>query len=85
MSLTDDGGVFWSVEGADDDKAEAFVVLTVDDHVTGLQAATLQGRGYTGCGAGHGGVEARVGVTLRRAVLGRHGAWTAPVHGTQLT
>lgn len=43
--LTDDGGVLWSVEGADDDKAEAFVLLAVNDHITGLQGGSVRRRG----------------------------------------
>lgn len=34
--LTDDGGVLWSVQRADDDEAEALVLLAVNEHVAGL-------------------------------------------------
>lgn len=37
-SLTDSGSGLRSVQGADDDKAEAFVLFAVNDHITGLQA-----------------------------------------------
>ena len=85
MALTDDGSIFWSVKGADYDKTEAFILLAVDDHVAGLQAATHRGRGYRGYGACHGSAEARGGVAPWWAVLGWHGARAAAVHRTWLT
>lgn len=39
--LTDNGGVLGSVQGADDDEAEALVLLAVDNHITGLQGSSL--------------------------------------------
>lgn len=44
-ALTDDGRVLGSVEGADDDEAEAFVLLAVNDHVAGLQSRSVRGGG----------------------------------------
>lgn len=45
MQLTDDGGVLRSVQGADDDKAEALVLLAMNNHITGLQGGSLWRRG----------------------------------------
>ena len=81
--LTDDGGVLWSVEGADDDEAESFVLLAMDDDIAGLQAAALQGRGCHVRGAS--GAEAWGRVAPRGAVLGGDGARAAAVHWTSLT
>lgn len=52
-ALTDDGRVLGSVEGADDDEAEAFVLLAVNDHVAGLQSRSVRGGGDDG-GSGDG-------------------------------
>lgn len=45
MGHSDDGGVLRSVQGADDDEAEALILLAVNNHITGLQGASLWRRG----------------------------------------
>lgn len=69
--LTDDSGVFWSVKRADDDEAEAFVLLSVNNHITGLQSRSLWRRS-----GGRDGESSRAcsrgGVATWRAVLRGH-------------
>ena len=89
QTLTYGGSGLWPVQGADDDKAEALVLFAVNDHVTGLQAVGGEAFGGRGAAVGEafGGRGAAVGVGVgvgcvvaaRRAVVGRHGAWTPPV------
>lgn len=81
-ALTDDGRVLGSVEGADDDEAEAFVLLAVNDHVAGLQGRCVRVGGDDG---DHRGSRGRRPVAARGAVLRGHGARTAAVDGTRLT
>lgn len=71
-SLTYGGSGLRPVQRADDDKAEAFVFLAVDDHVAGLQA--VRGKAFGGRGIATGGGVVAVGVggivASRRAVVG---------------
>lgn len=71
-SLTDSGSGLRSVQGADDDKAEAFVLFAVNDHITGLQAVGGEAFGRRGIATGGGMVAVGVGcvVTAWRAVVG---------------
>lgn len=46
--FTDDGSILRPVEGADDDETEAFVLLAVNEHVTGVQGRALRGHGHCG-------------------------------------
>lgn len=84
-SLTYGGSRLRPVQGADDDKAEALVLFAVNDHITGLQAVGGEAFGGRGIAAGGSVVAVGVGVgvgcvvTARRAVVGRHGAWTPPI------
>lgn len=86
-ALTDDGRVLGSVEGADDDEAEAFVLLAVNDHVAGLQSRSVRGGGDDGGGGDgdHRGSRGRRSIAARGAVLRGHGTRTAAVDGTRLT
>lgn len=81
QSLTYSGSGLRSVQGADDDEAEAFILFAVNDHITGLQA--VWGEAFRGRGTATGGsmVAVAVGcvVTAWRAVVGWHGAWTPPI------
>lgn len=78
QTLTYGGSGLWPVQGADDDKAETLVLFAVNDHIAGLQA--VGGEAFGGRGAAVG-VSVGVGcvVAARRAVVGRHGAWTPPI------
>lgn len=69
--LTDDGGVLWSVEGADDDEAETFVLLAVNDHIAGLQGGSVRRRGGSG-GGNRRGTRCRGSVAAWGAVLCGH-------------
>lgn len=86
-ALTNDGRVLGSVEGADDDEAEAFVLLAVNDHVAGLQSRSVRGGGDDGGrrDGNHRGSRGRRPIAARGAVLRGHGARAAAVDGTGLT
>lgn len=77
--LTDDGWVLRPVQRADDDEAEAFILLAVDDHIAGLESGSFRGRGGDR-DSGGGGAGGRGCVAPRRAVLRRHGAGAAAIH-----
>lgn len=70
--LTDSGSRLRSVQGADDDKAKAFILFAVNDHITGLQAVGGEAFGWRGIATGGRMVAVGVGcvVTAWRAVVG---------------
>lgn len=71
-SLTDSGSGLRSVQRADDDKAEAFVLFAVNDHIAGLQAVGGEAFRWRGIATGGSVVAVGVGgvVTAWRAVVG---------------
>lgn len=82
LRLTDDGDVLRPVQGADDDEAEAFVLLAVNDHIAGVHGGALRQRGDSGAA---GRCWCRGGVAAWRAVLRGHRAGAAAVHWTEFT
>lgn len=81
QSLTYSGSGLRPVQGADDDEAETFVLLAVNDHVAGLQAVGGEAFGGRGVAAGGSVVAVAVGgvVTAWRAVVGGYGARAPPI------
>lgn len=71
-SLTDSGSRLRPVQGADDDKAKAFVLFAVNDHIAGLQAVGGEAFRRRGVATGGGVVAVGIGcvVTPWRAVVG---------------
>lgn len=79
--LTYCGPRFGPVEGADDDKAKALILLAVDDHITGLQAVGSKALGGGGIAAGGSVVAVGIGrvVTPWGAVVRGHRAWASAI------